>query len=102
MPLARHAHTDRVFRFHKAVRLYGFLITGIVKYLKVKPYGILLLVGPESLAARRGELLCQQCFPFPGIGPEAESSHVTLRIKYGIYPGISGICPNPAAESNLG
>ena len=43
-----------------------------------------------------------QCFPFPGIGPEAESSPVTLRIKYGICPGISGIYPNPAAESNLG
>ena len=41
-------------------------------------------------------------FPFSGIGPEAESSPVTLRIKYGICPGISGISPNPAAESNLG
>ena len=44
----------------------------------------------------------QQCCPFPGIGPEAESSPVTLRIKNAICPGISGICPNPAAESNLG
>ena len=43
-----------------------------------------------------------QCFPFTGIGPEAKSNPVTLRIKYGICPGISGICPNPAAESNLG
>ena len=43
-----------------------------------------------------------QCSIFTGIGPEAESNHVTLRIKYGICPGISGIYPNPAAESNLG
>jgi hypothetical protein len=27
-----------------------------------------------------------QCFRFPGIGPEAESNPVTLRIKYGIIP----------------
>ena len=43
-----------------------------------------------------------QCSTFTGIGPEAESNHVTLRIKYGICPAISGIYPNPAAESNLG
>eukprot|EP00964_Phaeocystis_antarctica_P131491 scaffold95386_cov33-Phaeocystis_antarctica.AAC.2 len=43
-----------------------------------------------------------QCSTFTGIGPEAESNHVTLRIKYGIRPAISGIYPNPAAESNLG
>ena len=45
---------------------------------------------------------CMQCFRFPGIGPEAESNPVTLRIKYGIIPKKSGIYPNPAAESNLG
>ena len=44
----------------------------------------------------------EQCSIFTGIGPEAESNHVTLRIKYGICPGISGIYPNPAAESKLG
>ena len=44
----------------------------------------------------------QQCCPFTGIGPEAKSKPVTLRIKYGIYPIKSGIYPNPAAESNLG
>ena len=39
---------------------------------------------------------------FTGIGPEAKSNPVTLRIKYGIGPGISGIYPNPAAESKAG
>ena len=43
-----------------------------------------------------------QCFPFPGIGPAAESNPATIRIKYGINPGISGICPIPAAESKVG
>ena len=31
-----------------------------------------------------------QCFPFTGIGPEAESNPVTLRIKYGIIPKKRG------------
>ena len=44
----------------------------------------------------------EQCFPFPGIGPDAESNPATLRIKYGINPGISGIYPIPAAESKVG
>ena len=43
-----------------------------------------------------------QCFPFTGIGPAAESNPATIRIKYGINPGISGICPIPAAESKVG
>ena len=43
-----------------------------------------------------------QCFRFTGIGPDAESNPATLRIKYGINPGISGICPIPAAESKVG
>ena len=43
-----------------------------------------------------------QCSPFPGIGPDAESNPATLRIKYGINPGISGIYPIPAAESKVG
>ena len=43
-----------------------------------------------------------QCFPFPRIGPDAESNPATLRIKYGMNPGISGICPIPAAESKVG
>ena len=38
------------------------------------------------------------------MGPEAESNPATatLRIKYGIIPKNSGICPNPAAESKVG
>ena len=43
-----------------------------------------------------------QCFPFTGIAPAAESNPATIRIKYGINPGISGICPIPAAESKVG
>ena len=39
---------------------------------------------------------------FTGIGPEAKSIPVTLRIKYGIIPKKSGIYPNPAAESKVG
>ena len=53
-------------------------------------------VGPT-----RGNM-ATQCSPFTGIGPEAKSKPVTLRIKYGIYPIKSGIYPNPAAESKLG
>ena len=56
-------------------------------------------------AAERGQIQStqrQQCFPFPGIGPAAESNPATIRIKYGINPGISGICPIPAAESKVG
>ena len=61
-----------------------------------------------SLARRRGvegvhpATLRHQCFRFTGIGPDAESNPATLRIKYGINPGISGICPIPAAESKVG
>ena len=61
-----------------------------------------------SLARRRGvegvhpATLRHQCFRFTGIGPDAESNPATLRIKYGIHPGISGICPIPAAESKVG
>ena len=43
-----------------------------------------------------------QCFRFTGIGPDAESNPAILRIKYGINPRISGICPIPAAESKVG
>ena len=43
-----------------------------------------------------------QCGTFPGIGPEAESNHVTLRIKYGKIPKKTGISPDPAAESKVG
>ena len=43
-----------------------------------------------------------QCFPFTGIGPDAESNPAALRIKYGINPGVSGIHPIPAAESKVG
>ena len=43
-----------------------------------------------------------QCSPFPGIGPDAESNPATLRIKYGINPGISGIYPIPAARIKSG
>ena len=43
-----------------------------------------------------------QCSTFPGIGPEAESNPVILRIKYGIIPKKCGIYPNPAAELKLG
>ena len=62
----------------------------------------------ESVASRAAASLgraatgVQQCFPFPGIGPAAESNPATIRIKYGINPGISGICPIPAAESKVG
>ena len=45
---------------------------------------------------------CAQCGIFTGIGPEAESSHVSLRIKYGQIPKKAGISPDPAAESNVG
>ena len=44
----------------------------------------------------------QSRFRFTGIGPDAESNPATLRIKYGINPGKSGICPIPAAESKVG
>ena len=43
-----------------------------------------------------------QCGTFTGIGPEAESNHVTLRIKYGKIPKKTGISPDPAAESKVG
>ena len=43
-----------------------------------------------------------QCATFTGIGPEAESNHVTLRIKYGKIPKKTGISPDPAAESKVG
>ena len=43
-----------------------------------------------------------QCVIFTGIGPEAESNHVTLRIKYGKIPKKTGISPDPAAESKVG
>ena len=44
----------------------------------------------------------RQCGTFTGIGPEAESNHVTLRIKYGKIPKKTGISPDPAAESKVG
>ena len=44
----------------------------------------------------------QQCGIFTGIGPEAESNHVSLRIKYGQIPKKAGISPDPAAESKVG
>jgi hypothetical protein len=44
----------------------------------------------------------EQCATFTGIGPEAESNHVTLRIKYGQIPKKLGISPDPAAESKVG
>ena len=43
-----------------------------------------------------------QCVIFTGIGPAAESNHVTLRIKYGKIPKKTGISPDPAAESKVG
>ena len=43
-----------------------------------------------------------QCGIFTGIGPKAESNHVTLRIKYGKIPKKTGISPDPAAESKVG
>ena len=52
---------------------------------------------PESSTCTR-----YQCGIFPGMSPEAESNPAALRIKYGIHPGISGICPIPAAESKVG
>ena len=65
---------------------------------------VTLLVAVAALAPARVEYSLDrwQCSIFTGIGPEAESKHVTLRINYGIFPGISGIYPNPAAESKLG
>ena len=33
---------------------------------------------------------------FPGMGPGAESNPAALRIKYGVIPKNSGICPNLA------
>ena len=45
---------------------------------------------------------CNQCGIFTGIGPKAESNHVTLRIKYGKIPKKTGISPDPAAESKVG
>ena len=57
-------------------------------FLKIRVY--------ESLPTRK------QCGTFPGIGPEAESNHVTLRIKYGKIPKKTGISPDPAAESKVG
>ena len=40
-----------------------------------------------------GEISLTQCGTFPGIGPEAESNHVTLRIKYGKIPlPLCGVC----------
>ena len=56
-------------------------------------------VGAPGRGFARSE---KQCFPFTGIGPAAESNPATIRIKYGINPGISGICPIPAAESKVG
>ena len=44
----------------------------------------------------------RQCEAFTGIGPEAESNHVTLRIKSGKIPKKTGISPDPAAESKVG
>ena len=43
-----------------------------------------------------------QCEAFTGIGPEAESNHVTLSIKSGKIPKKTGISPDPAAESKVG
>ena len=43
-----------------------------------------------------------QCVIFTGIGPAAESNHVTLRIKSGKIPKKTGISPDPAAESKVG
>ena len=60
------------------------------------------VVRPRRGGAKRCAAWPYQCFPFPGIGPEGKSNPVTLRIKYGIGPGISGIYPNPAAESTVG
>ena len=48
------------------------------------------------------EAAWSQCEAFPGIGPEAESNHVTLRIKSGKIPKKTGISPDPAAESKVG
>ena len=45
---------------------------------------------------------CEQCGTFTGIGPEAESNHVTLSIKTGKIPKKTGISPDPAAESKVG
>ena len=50
----------------------------------------------------RPEVRSDQCGIFTGIGPEAESNHVSLRIKYGQIPKKAGISPDPAAESNVG
>ena len=65
-----------------------------------------------SLCAHRTQhsVVCAQwpvrsrrpCATFTGIGPEAESNHVTLRIKYGKIPKKTGISPDPAAESKVG
>ena len=43
-----------------------------------------------------------QCGTFTGIGPEAESNHVTLSIKSGKIPKKTGISPDPAPESKVG
>jgi len=53
----------------------------------------------EETLGKRGTA---QCGIFTGIGPEAESNHVSLRIKYGQIPKKAGISPDPAAESNVG
>ena len=56
----------------------------------------------DPLSNLFGVAVFVQCGIFPGMSPEAESNPATLRIKYGIHPGISGICPIPAAESKVG
>ena len=54
------------------------------------------------LGVRLRSLRYTQCVIFTGIGPEAESNRVTLRIKYGKIPKKTGISPDPAAESKVG
>ena len=55
-----------------------------------------------GIGSERRKASHAQCFRFTWIGPDAESNPATLRIKYGINPGKSGICPIPAAESKVG
>ena len=59
-----------------------------------------------SVQGRASDLTLQGCAPqcatFTGIGPEAESNQVTLRIKSGKIPKKTGISPDPAAESKVG
>ena len=87
-------------------------ISGVlVKYVSFDSLDNLWLHGRTSRAQKphttqRCDTARAQCSRFTtrftGIGPEAESNRVTLRIKYGKIPKKTGISPDPASESKVG